>query len=311
MNNTSSHPHSQGHNTDHNHDPSHPYDHPSPQLADYIQGEDRSTLAAQEDQQLAAIEAETQRQPYVGDLEEVTELTRDYESNPELTTKIKSLSQTYPALRRIRGDGNCFFRGFLFRLMEHLMDRDHHTEIDRLQEVMRRAMDRLVTMGFSEFILEDFRDETIDQLEAIKSTDVPREQRRARLVAVFRDRGISDSLVAYLRLITSGHMRDHADTYAPFLLDREVDEFCSREVEPMGVESDHVHVTAVTDALQVGVLIQYLDTGAAAPGIRFRDDITPAVHLLYRPGHYDVLYPRDGDMHSNNPPPTPHYDREG
>ena len=31
----------------------------------------------------------------------------------------------------------------------------------------------------------------------------------------------------------------------------EVDQFCRRYVEPMGEESDHIHIVAITDALQV------------------------------------------------------------
>ena len=30
-----------------------------------------------------------------------------------------------------------------------------------------------------------------------------------------------------------------------------VEQFCRRHVEPMGEESDHVHIVALTDALQV------------------------------------------------------------
>ena len=30
-----------------------------------------------------------------------------------------------------------------------------------------------------------------------------------------------------------------------------VEQFCRRYVEPMGEESDHVHIVAITDALQV------------------------------------------------------------
>lgn len=31
-----------------------------------------------------------------------------------------------------------------------------------------------------------------------------------------------------------------------------VEQFCRRYVEPMGEESDHIHIVAMTDALQVG-----------------------------------------------------------
>ena len=35
--------------------------------------------------------------------------------------KIQNLSTSYCGIRRARGDGNCFFRSFIFALFEHLM----------------------------------------------------------------------------------------------------------------------------------------------------------------------------------------------
>ena len=32
-----------------------------------------------------------------------------------------------------------------------------------------------------------------------------------------------------------------------------VELFCRKMVEPMGEESDHIHIVAITDALQVGL----------------------------------------------------------
>ena len=72
----------------------------------------------------------------------------------------------------------------------------------------------------------------------------------------------------------------------------------------MGEESDHMHITALTDALQVPVRIVYLDGTANDGNIPTTLDFTPdqnevsskpaasepLVVLLYRPGHYDILY---------------------
>lgn len=57
-------------------------------------------------------------------------------------------------------------------------------------------------------------------------------------------------------------------------------------------ESDHIHVIALTLALSVGVRIQYMDrgTGGHVNAHDFPEDKTPRIHLLYRPGHYDILY---------------------
>jgi ubiquitin thioesterase protein OTUB1 len=74
----------------------------------------------------------------------------------------------------------------------------------------------------------------------------------------------------------------------------------------MNKESDFLCIVALTNLLQVGVRIAYLDQSAAAGGggaaasagnssdamahYVFPEGATPRVQLLYRPGHYDVLY---------------------
>lgn len=91
-----------------------------------------------------------------------------------------------------------------------------------------------------------------------------------------------------------------------------VEQFCRKYVEPMGEESDHIHIVAITDALQIPIRVVYLDrsmatfAGAAsedAAAVNHHDfvpesmqkataaTVQPRVHLLYRPGHYDILYP--------------------
>lgn len=58
-------------------------------------------------------------------------------------------------------------------------------------------------------------------------------------------------------------------------------------------ESDHIHIIAICTALKSGVRVEYMDRGDGGQVIAhdFPDGIKPSVHLLYRPGHYDILYP--------------------
>lgn len=90
-------------------------------------------------------------------------------------------------------------------------------------------------------------------------------------------------------------------------------QFCKSAVEPMGEESDHVHIIALSDALGVPIRVMYLDRSSCDSGgisINHHDfvpasgDVSsdcgaagseikiPFVTLLYRPGHYDILYPK-------------------
>lgn len=81
-------------------------------------------------------------------------------------------------------------------------------------------------------------------------------------------------------------------------------QFCRSCVEPMGEESDHVHIIALSDALGVPVRVVYLDQSGDMndkPVTVNKHDfipegmntaVDPDVILLYRPGHYDILYRR-------------------
>lgn len=58
-------------------------------------------------------------------------------------------------------------------------------------------------------------------------------------------------------------------------------------------ESDHIHIIALTSALGASVRVAYMDRGGEELIYHdFPDGCQPSLHLLYRPGHYDILYPR-------------------
>ena len=60
----------------------------------------------------------------------------------------------------------------------------------------------------------------------------------------------------------------------------------------MYVESDHMHISGLSGCLDVNVVIQYMDRGKKVLEHKFQEGspINVTVNLLYRPGHYDILY---------------------
>lgn len=65
--------------------------------------------------------AECQSMPLVGAREPLEALAAEYQDGSQVfTTKIHALSKQYTAVRRTRGDGNCFFRSFLFAHLESM-----------------------------------------------------------------------------------------------------------------------------------------------------------------------------------------------
>lgn len=113
------------------------------------------------------------------------------------------------------------------------------------------------------------------------------------LYNLYEEPGVSDYLVVFLRILTSAELRRNAEFYQNFIEGGQtVHEFCQLEVEPMYKESDHIHIIALTTALGMfGVRVVYMDRGIGAKH-EFPEGSNPNIHILYRPGHYDIIYPR-------------------
>ena len=118
-------------------------------------------------------------------------------------------------------------------------------------------------------------------------------------------------MISYSRLLTSKQLQLEGEFYQAFMEGgATVASFCSTEVEPMYKESDHIHIIGedlsprrvksdqqflgLTAAAGIGVRVVYLDRGEGDSPTHhdFPEGKPPTLHLLYRPGHYDILYPK-------------------
>ncbi|RDX98726.1 Ubiquitin thioesterase otubain-like protein, partial [Mucuna pruriens] len=287
-------------------------------------------------QQQYAIQAdEAKKVPF----EPLSSLAAEYKSgSPILLEKIKVLDEQYAAIRRTRGDGNCFFRSFMFSYLEHIMECQDQAEIDRIQANVEKSRKALQTLGYADLTFEDFFALFLEQLECViegKETSISHEE----LVLRSRDQSISDygeflkthpkcvdlisstcldkfvsSVVMFFRFVTSAEIQKRAEFFEPFILgltNTTVEQFCKSSVEPMGEESDHVHITALSDVLGIPIRVVYLDRSSCDTGgvsVNHHDFMPvagylpnasccsekniPFITLLYRPGHYDILYPK-------------------
>ncbi|XP_057868873.1 OVARIAN TUMOR DOMAIN-containing deubiquitinating enzyme 1 isoform X2 [Cryptomeria japonica] len=265
-------------------------------------------------QQHNAIQAEEANKiPFVGDKEPLSTLAAEYETGSEiLREKIQMLGETYGRIRRTRGDGNCFFRSFMFSYLEHILEIQDQAEVQHVLKNIEQCRTTLLDLGYQEFTFEDFFQLFIDQLEDVlpgKESSISIDT----LLERSRDQLISNYIVMFLRFVTAGEIRRRAEFFEPFIVgvssSSSVEQFCKTSVEPMGEESDHVHIIALSDALGVPIRVMYLDRSSCDPNKREvnchefvpanrllkekePEKIDPYVVLLYRPGHYDILYPK-------------------
>ncbi|KAG2320739.1 hypothetical protein Bca52824_013952 [Brassica carinata] len=255
-------------------------------------------------------EEESAKVPYVADKEPLSSLSAEYKAgSPILLQKIKILENQYIAIRRTRGDGNCFFRSFMFSYLEHILESQDRAEVDRIKANVETCRKTLQNLGYTDFTFADFFALFLEQLDDILQGSEEESISYEELVNRSRDQSVSDYIVMFFRFVTAGEIRTRAEFFEPFITgNTTVDQFCKTSVEPMGEESDHIHITALSDALGVAIRVVYLDRSSCDSGgvtVNHHDFVpvgttnekevgasAPFITLLYRPGHYDILYPK-------------------
>ena len=113
-------------------------------------------------------------QPMVGERTGVREaLGAEYADNPQrgFVEGIARLDETYASLRRVRKDGNCFYRAFLYRYLEELVQRNFDVprpptgsgsagggcaELRRIRTVAKDSKAALLKVGFEEIVVDSF-----------------------------------------------------------------------------------------------------------------------------------------------------------
>jgi len=156
---------------------------------------------------MSSIEAEVNAELTVGEIISLATLLPEYEHAdlPGFIPGIKYLQSKYRGFRRIRRDGNCFYRGFLYKYLESLLT-SFKEDIDGAQEELERftslivaSKEDLISIGFSEFSFDFFHEDFIELLGRLPTLT------EAELFAEFQESsGGANSYTWYMRLLTSG-----------------------------------------------------------------------------------------------------------
>ncbi|TFK17536.1 cysteine proteinase [Coprinopsis marcescibilis] len=241
--------------------------------------------------------------PIVSVLSPISLLREEYEKGSQAFVKqIDWLKeQGYTRIRRARGDGDCFYRSLAFRYVEKLLEspqEDKDITVASSLSILSSTRDHILQAGTDAFILEEPY-ETITSI--IQNITTPNGKGLVldadRLLARFQDNGEDEEaapayITYYLRMITSAHIKNNSEQYEPFFYDVERDEqltvedFCSRHVDPVGVEADHVQMQALCKELQINLEVAYLD-GHSSDSVNFHHfnegpEGEEPITLLYR-----------------------------
>nr|XP_020446465.1 ubiquitin thioesterase OTUB2 [Monopterus albus] len=206
---------------------------------------------------------------------------------PEQTpgAKHKDLSSQFSSVRQVRGDGNCFYRAVCFAHLESVLH--NARSLQRFKDKIIQSGNVLSSAGFDESFFKHHLSTLVDVVERCQT-----DEQENTLLRLFNEHKTSDSVVQYLRLLTSAHLRNHADFFCNFVESPDLHAYCHQEVEAMAMECDHVDILALAQALDICIHIVSMegDEEKLAHHI-IPEGAEPSLHLLYKTSHYNILYP--------------------
>lgn len=243
--------------------------------------------------------------PLISQRQPCQNITAEYaQADAIYIQKTTALALKFTSYRTVRGDGNCGWRALAFGYFEALIQSSHPSgpaaEITRLI-----SMNNLLnTVGYQQTIYEDFVEETLHLLKQIANSP-PNQDSDAALLTSFNDASVGSAIIMHFRLISGAWMKTHRESFIPFIESMNVDQYCETHIEPYAVEMDNIGLQACFEAIlrPAGVTLKvlYLDRSpgeqvnelswqSESPDSSSTYGGTPTVRLLYRPGHYDILY---------------------
>ncbi|KAJ3502818.1 hypothetical protein NMY22_g18455 [Coprinellus aureogranulatus] len=251
----------------------------------------------------------------VSELAPMAALRAEYENGSQLfLSQIDWLvGQGYTHFRRAKGDGDCFYRSVVFALLDqliHTLESERESRVTMALSLLSSTKEDIINAGTQAIVVDD----AFEVFEAlIRNVALPDPEGRLltekRLLEIFQakqsetsyseDASLPPNIVFFLRLATRAQLKLNSEAYDGFLYDPEtgepldVESFCNRFVDPVGVEADHMQMTALCRELKLNLDVAYLDGRKAdsVDFVQFREgpeDQKPLT-VLYRPGHYDIL----------------------
>ena len=197
--------------------------------------------------------------PFISDVLETSVVQHEYsdtkfEASFAMLVKDKEQGgRGYKHIRRLRRDGNCFYRAFLFQLFEHyalsLADhkqgnlqqyKENYSALIKIIENSKQDMVR--EGGYDEIVIEDFYDLFLQNLKKLSELKKDFLAQREDCVKTFEDfvsnhlikvlcnHEEANYIIMYMRFLAATYLKMNAILYEDFL-GCDIATFCVREVE--------------------------------------------------------------------------------
>ena len=217
-------------------------------------------------------------------------LIEEYKNNLEYTNSISNITNKYTWIRKVRRDGNCFYRAFIYRLFEHIAINKDEELYGRVLSKIREARNLTERNGYEWTVVEDFYNIFENSFNNVFNCD-NKGKVREKLDESFADKDKGNYLIYFIRLCIAAYLKENKILYEYYVEDS-FERWIQTEVEPIDHEADQIQIMAAVSYFDFGVKIECLNKhkGELMKFPEDKKDEDIFITVLFTPGHYDILY---------------------
>ena len=233
-----------------------------------------------------------QTTPLISEELNIGTLIDEYKSNEEYAKSVENISKKYKFLRKIRRDGNCFYRAFIFRLFEHICIKNDKALFEKIKQKILDVKELTGRNGYDWVVVEDFYDLFLKEFTDCFNSLTFNITVRDYLDALFIDKDKGNYLIYFIRFCIASYLKENKEKYQLYI-EGPFDNWVRNEVEAIDHEADEIQIMACVNYFDIGVKIEYLNKDKREV-VKMPDDKPDDeffIFLLFTPGHYDILYP--------------------
>jgi len=230
-----------------------------------------------------------QNTPLISDLLNISTLVDEYIENQQYINSVKEIANKYKSIRKIRRDGNCFYRGFIYRIFEYICINKNNNLFEKMIGKIELAKTLAKKNTQLDFIDEFYNAFFGEFCSCYNSGDSCRDY----LDKLFHknNKEKCNYLICFIRYSIAQYLRENKLLYEAYI-EKDFEIYLETEVEQIDNEVDQIQIMAIVNLFDIGVKIEYLNK-VKNEVIKYPEDINDNdifINFLFRPGHYDLLY---------------------
>ena len=230
--------------------------------------------------------------PLISEQLSINILLEEYKNNAEYANSIKEIVNKYKYIRKVRRDGNCFYRSFIYRLFEFICMKNNKELYEKIKKKILEAKDLIKNNGYDWTFIEDFYSIFFTQFyNSFNSLEAKGATVREYLDALFKDKEAGNYLIYFIRFCIAAYLKENSFLYEVYV-DMPFQNWITNEVEAIDHEADQIQIMACVNYFDIGVRIEYLNPNKNEV-VKFPEDKPDKdifITVLFTPGHYDILY---------------------